>query len=183
MRRLAVLPLAAVAFAFAAPATAKEVQRVQVCGRDGCVDAPVPDDPEALVELGTAAAGPSRDGPGFLRVRITVGDGVGHVRITQLYVPDGDLVAVRDDARNWSWSEASGATAAALRTVVRGVPPLPASRLPAGAARSTPPAAPARPVSRAGDGGLPAWAVIAAVAAVVALAARGGWTALRPPRR
>ena len=180
MHRLALVPLAAVAaLALAGPASAKEIERVQVCGRDGCADVRVPRDAEALVELGAAAAGPSRGGPGFVRLRVTIGDGVGHVRLTQLYLPASDLVAVRDDAGTWHWGEASGATAGALRRVVRGVRLLPASRLPARAARSS---APARSVARAG-GGLPAWAVIAAAAALVALAARGGWTALRPPRR
>jgi hypothetical protein len=184
-RFVAVLAALAVTLALAGAAAAKEVERVQACGRDGCADVRVHGDREALVEVGTAAAGPRRSGPGFLRLRITVGDGVGHVRIDQLYVPRRDLVAFRDEVGEWRWATAP----ATLRAAVRGVRPLPASQLPRGAAR-TPPAhvveavAPARDaLAGTAGGGVPAWAVIVAAAALVALAALGGWTALRPPRR
>ena len=184
---LAALPLAAAALA-AAPAQAKQIQRVTACGADGCVDVTKRAATEALLEVGAAAGGATANGPGFVRLFVTVGEGDGaHERIAQLYVPARNVAASHlDGGAGWQWWTPDATATAALRRAVGGVRPLPASRLPRAAVRTALPApAPRRPAvsqAGAGGGGMPAWGwALGAVLAMVAVVC--GRAALRSHRR
>lgn len=183
-RRLA-LAVAAALLAVAAPAHAKGVIKATACGADGCRDVTVRAHDPSLLEMGTAAAGPTAAGPGFVRLRITIGDGhADGVKLTQLYVPKRDLVAVREDGGGWVWTTPLPAGSAALRRAVRGVRPIPARQLPTAALRTDPPPAP-RPVTSApaatvdtAGGGVPAW-FVGGGALLVLAAAFAAWRRAR----
>ncbi|MGZ4278554.1 MAG: hypothetical protein ACXVFK_16330 [Solirubrobacteraceae bacterium] len=157
------LPLATVAalLALAAPAHAKGVVKVMACGADGCRDVTARAKSPALMEMGAEQGGPTAAGPGFVRLRITIGDGGAHgVKLTQLYVPARDLLAVHEDGGGWVWTTPLPAGSEVLRRAVRGVRPLPARRLPAAALRTVPSPAPGPVAVRTAgaDGGVPTWA-------------------------
>ena len=177
-RRLS-LAVVALLLLVSAPAHAKGVIRATVCGADRCRDAtPRAHDP-ALVEMGAEADGPTASGPGFVRLHITIGEGgdAAHgVKLTELYVPARDLLAVREDSGGWVWTTPLPAGSAALQRAARGLRPIPARRLPRAALRTAPlphPATatpPAAKVDTAGaSGGISGW--IVAGGALVVLAA------------
>lgn len=166
------LPLAVVAvlFALAAPAQAKEITKVVVCGADGCRKVTSKAHDSALMEMGVVTGGPREarlEGPGFVRVQVTIGGGAGgeHFTVTQLYVPARDLLATRKDGGGWVWTIPRPDASRQLRRAARGARPIPARRLPA-AALLTDPAPTARVAevvqppkveTTGADGGIPGW--------------------------
>src|SRR6476661_3252184 len=98
-RRLPLAVLAAL-LAGAAPAHAKGVIKATVCGADGCHAVAVRAHDPTLLEMGAETDGPTASGPGFVRLHITIGEGgdpAHGVKLTQLYVPARDLLAVQED--------------------------------------------------------------------------------------
>ena len=186
-RRLPLAVLAAL-LATAAPAHAKGVIKATVCGADGCRAVAVRSHDPALLEMGAEADGPTASGPGFVRLHITIGEGgdpAHGVKLTQLYVPARDLLAVHEeDGGGWVWTTPLPAGSKALRRAVRGVRTIPARRLPAAALRTAPApearvvetvTAPAADTETAGAGdGIPAWAwpLLALILVVAAFSAR-----------
>jgi hypothetical protein len=145
------------------PAAAKGVIKATVCGADGCRAVAVRSHDPALVEMGAEADGPRASGPGFVRLHITIGEGkdAAHgVRLTQLYVPARDLLAVHEDSGGWVWTTPLPAGSRALQRAARGVRPIPARRLPRAAlpAHPRPPTVRPAAVDTAGaGGGRPGW--------------------------
>ena len=187
MTRRLLLAAVAVSLAVAAPAHAKGVIKATACGADGCRAIATRAHDTSLLEMGAEADGPTASGPGFVRLHITIGedgDPAHGVKLTQLYVPARDLLAVHEDSGGWVWTTPLPAGSKALKRAVRGLRPIPARRLPA-AARRTAPApearvvetvtAPAADTRTAGAGNsIPAWAwpLLALVILVAAFAAR-----------
>lgn len=167
------LPLAVfvVLLALSASAHAKGIVGATACGADGCRDVTARAHDPALLEMGTAAGGPTATAPGFVRLRITIGEGgdAAHgFKLTELYVPARDLLAVREEGGGWVWTTPLPAASATLQRAVDGLRPIPARRLPRAALLADrPPAArplaatrPAARVANAGaGGGLTAWIV------------------------
>ena len=125
--------------------------------------------------MGAEADGPAASGPGFVRVHITIGEGkdAAHgVRLTQLYVPRRDLLAVREDSGGWVWTTPLPAGSAALQRAVRGLRTIPARRLPRAALPTPRRAVAVRPaaVDTAGAGGGPSGWLLAAGALLVVAA-------------
>lgn len=172
--RIALLvTLAALALPAAAPA--KGVVKVVVCGADGCTNVTSKARDTHLMDLGGATGGPTANGPGFVRLRVSIGEG-GRSRVTvrQLYVPARDIIATREDGGGWVWTAALPDTSRILRRISRGVDPIPASRLPAAALRTAPATTPRpapKPVSTQGAS-TPWWPFALLAVLVGAFAAR-----------
>jgi hypothetical protein len=159
----------------AAPAAAKEVSKVVVCGSGGqctTLDRKHDGNLMAFVEGGAPVDAPTTHAP-FYRVRITMAEGPSQsFRFTNLWVPALHRLGTRDGG--WQWISTLPEGLAALRQATRGLQPLPASELP-GVVRAPRPAP---------DPGAPAWpwylgaAVLAALLAAAAFSARS-----RPTRR
>jgi len=184
MTRRLLLVAVAVLLVVSAPAAAKGVIKATVCGADGCRAVAVRAHDPALVEMGAEADGPSASGPGFVRLHITIGEGkdAAHgVKLTQLYVPARDLLAVREDSGGWVWTTPLPAGSRALQRAARGVRPIPARRLPRAALPTRRPPAAARPaaVDTAGASGTPSGWLLAGGALLVVAA---GFVARRRSR-
>jgi hypothetical protein len=171
----------------AAPAAAKGMVGMSVCGANGCVDRsnligrPGSRQANALLDMGPSVADPGQ--APFLRVKMHIGDGGQHFGTeTLIYLPG--LQWVRSD--NGTWYRLPAAAAATLRRAARGVPTLPAPALrpfrpsPAVVAEvvATPPApaaarTPAPTGGRGSDGG-PGVGLLGGIAAAIALAAAAG---------
>ena len=92
-----------------------------MCGADGCRAVAVRAHDPALLEMGAEADGPTASGPGFVRLHITIGEGgdpAHGVKLTQLYVPARDLLAVHEDGGGWVWTTPLPAGSTALRRAV-----------------------------------------------------------------
>jgi hypothetical protein len=171
---LILLVLAAAAALSAAPAGAKGLTGVSVCGADGCVESR--DDPASLAPLldyGTAVADPGR--APFVRIKQRLGDG-GQTfgTSTVIYVPRWGLQRNTDGV---TWTRPYPDAATLLKRLTRGVRPLPATALtpyrtsgpPVPEARAV--SAPARAIRAGGggaDGGGPSALLVAAAGAVLA---------------
>ena len=179
--QLLLLAIAAVALGPAAAASAKEIDKVKVCGADGCHD--VTDRASmAVTDGGPPTAWPDEATP-FYRIKISVKGPEGeHVPgWSFLWVPAAELIAQEDG----TWTTPPSTTVDELKLLTRGVEPLPASKLemPEPVAEETPADAVA-PVSPPGDGdggGPPTavWVLLAAGGlALIALLARATVSAL-----
>jgi hypothetical protein len=193
---LAVVPLVALAALAAAPCTtvAKEIGRVRACGADGCrvVTQRVPD--ESIFETGTLGEGPPAPQP-FVVVRVEIRDGDGSVESGWrfAFVPAPGVVRYEAEPGVFHWGTLSPDRARAMRRVVRGVRPWPASRFPrdpreaapAGVARAaeTAPARVSAAAGRGGEGGTPPPGRLAAGGAALALVAAAATAGLRRRRR
>ena len=132
-RILATPALALAALALTAPAApAKQLTQALVCGASGCRD--VSDrfgHGERALETGAAAAGPTQRAP-FYRVRFAIGEGGrAHAQFHVVYVPSQRLTSsVDDQVGQRTWAQMTDDAARLYRRAVRGITPLPASRLP-----------------------------------------------------
>jgi hypothetical protein len=190
MRAITVVLALLVAMFAPASASAKGLMKVVICGADGCADATsrVGHD-DRMLDNSLAEAAPDARAP-FYRVKLTVGEG-GRAgsRWTVLYVPSLDLLRSEDEATSTvSWSRLTSASRRLFHRAVAGRRPLDAARLPLGGPKTTgalapevvPPPAQA---SVAGDGGLPAAAIVGlALAGALAAGATTRWLVRRPGR-
>ena len=143
----------------AAPAHAKGVIKATVCGADGCRAVAVRSHDPALVEMGAETDGPTASGPGFVRLHITIGEGddpAHGVKLTQLYVPARDLLAVREDGGGWVWTTplpagSQCAAAGGARRAHDPRAPPPRAALPTGRGRRRRAPPPSTPPARAAD--------------------------------
>jgi hypothetical protein len=108
-----------------APAAAKGITGLSVCGADGCVARAVrPAAFISLLDYGTRVADPGR--APFVRLKEHVGDVGQTVGVTTvIYLPHAGLQR-RDDG---SWARPQPEAVALLQRLTRGVRPLPASAL------------------------------------------------------
>ncbi|MBI5106835.1 MAG: hypothetical protein HZB46_17935, partial [Solirubrobacterales bacterium] len=143
MRTPIALPAAAAALvlALAAPAAAKQLESLEVCGPTTCIDrtADAGDDPHRLMDAGAPYDGAVRAAP-FVQLRIGIGDGSGEVfgHTTLRFVPDAGLLLAEDG----TWLQPPPDVAALLRRLSGGVDRFPAARLPGTTpVRATPPPA------------------------------------------
>ena len=126
MRRLFLLGLL-LCLVLAAPAQAKEVLSVKVCGENGCATSRDRGLIAALAEGGDLVDPPKVAAP-FFRVRLTIGDEKGTVmdRFWTHFVPKGELIRGSDG----TWISATDAYTGALKKVVNpSMAAYPASRL------------------------------------------------------
>lgn len=196
MRRtsaVALVPLVALAAAVTAPSTApaKEIGRVRACGADGCrvVTQRVPD--ESIFDTGALGAGPPAAHP-FVVVRIEIrgGDGTLESGWRFAFVPALGMVRYEAEPGVFHWGTLTPERTRAMRRVVRGVRPWPASRFPrdrraadgAGAATSTPARVATAAVADRGDDEAPRSARVAAAGAAVAVVAAATVAGLRRRR-
>ena len=182
---LVLLAIAAVALGPAAAASAKEIDKVKVCGAGGCHD--VTDRASmAVTDGGPPTAWPDEATP-FYRIKITVKvpEGEDVPGWSFLWVPAAEMIAQEDG----TWTTPPSTTVAELEKLTRGIEPLPASKLPLPepAAEETPAGAAAPVTPPSDDGGGPptaVWVLLAAGAlglfaalaraTVSALGRRGG---------
>jgi hypothetical protein len=177
--------VAVVVLLVAAPtAVAKEIAKVEVCGRGDCnVLVPGMGPPgdgikqRDLLELAEVVgpADPPAAASGWFRVRVTMAhDGVDENSWTNAWVPSARLLRARDETgRGYTWFTVPRDTALSFRKVTRMLDPLPAATLrglnatrPPGADRGvTAPAPPAR-----GHGAPWGWIVLALAVAGFAAA-------------
>jgi hypothetical protein len=157
----------------AAPAAAKEVSKVVVCGSGAhctTLDRTHDGDLMAFVEGGAPVDAPTTRAP-FYRVRVTMAEGPSQTyRFTSLWVPALRRLGTRDGG--WQWISTLPAATAALQQATRGLQPLPASALPGVVPAPQPapgPAARSRPWYLAA-------VVLAALVAAAALSARARTT-------
>jgi hypothetical protein len=159
-----------------APAPAKGVVKVVICGQNGCADVTRHARDTRLMDMGGAAGGPTANGPGFLRLRVSIGEGPDTVAtLRQLYVPARNIVAAQEDGGGWVWYSALPETTRILKRAARGMTPYPATRMPAAALRTTPPPQPPKTApapAKTETSGLPWWPLAALVILVGAFAAR-----------
>src|SRR5690349_14236955 len=133
MVRKILMTVIVASLAAAAPAQAKEVQAVQVCGATECFTF---DRGNAggklalLAELGPAAAAPAR-ATGWYRLRTRIGGhGMKPVVFTNAYVPGGDLLRVNDEGGGgYGWYAVNADVRPVLRNVAARLAPLPAASL------------------------------------------------------
>jgi len=127
MRTLALVVIAALVAA--APAAAKELKSVAVCGPNDCVTYTSPADMEALVEVDPSAAPPAPAGPFYvLSVRIAEGDRTFGWKT--FYVPSAHRQAVFDEGAGATrWSDALPGARRLLDAAARNVQPFPTPRL------------------------------------------------------
>jgi hypothetical protein len=169
MRRLLLLGLFLL---LAAPAAAKEVKSLEVCGQDRCV--PIDKTDEAMIG-GAEVPGPP-DAGGFVNMNIAMDAGSGHVeRFTVRFVPDVGLSLGLDG----TWFEPPPAVVKALRNAAAKVELLPARRIadyltPAEMPTTAPAPATQQPAAP-DDGGPSFWLFfgLACLALVVAIAIMG----------
>jgi hypothetical protein len=181
----------------AAPAGAKGVARLKVCGPAGCVDRTkealkaAPPDQELILDAGMPVSDASVTAEPFVRLRVGVGDGrshqvFGHYDAT--FLPRSGHMQTEDGG----WSVVSPDGLRLLRRLSAGVSRYPASRLhlvsddqpaePAATASSTPVAAGAGGSDgTGGDGGGGGWWPLLVVAGV-GIAGVGAAVALRRRR-
>ncbi len=177
MRRLlsAVLLLC---LAFAAPASAKEVLSVKVCGSNGCETSRDRELIAAMADGGDPVDPPSAASP-FFRVRLTIGDDRGEVveRFWTHFVPKGELIRGAEGV----WMPATDAYTSALKKVVNpSMEDYPASRLakivagdrpaPTYQAQVSSVVEPSQPPPAADDGGIGVTTIAPIAAGALALA-------------
>ena len=184
MSRIALLLTIPLLALTAAPAAAKELGKVSICGADGCVDRTA-GATHAVLETGSVRAAPRKAEPYYV-VRIGIAEEMsGKVvhRFDTRWLPRAGLLRGADGV----WMTALARTQRELRRLSAGIEPRPAGSrppkapanaplqddggpLPAGG-DSLPPevvsAPPAREEDRGGDGGGPSAMLVAAPAALL----------------
>jgi hypothetical protein len=170
MRCLALLTVLLASLAIAAPAAAKEVVSVTVCGVGDCATSKNADLMSGMIDIGPPTTGPKAPVP-FYRVTTAIGDGDEVFgRVQSFWVPSAGRLLAEDG----SWLAVRPDVDRALQRLTRGLATLPAAQLPgfpAADADVTQPR-PAAPVNS--ESGLPVVPLVAAVIllAVVALLVR-----------
>jgi hypothetical protein len=185
MRAIAVGVALLVVVSLPAPASAKGLTNVVICGADGCKDATarVGHD-NRLLDSSLAEAAPDERAP-FYRVKLTIGErSRPEGRMTVLYVPSLNLLRSEDEAtQTVSWTRLSSLSRELFHRAVAGRPPLSAGLLPLGGPKTTGALAPevvAPTASVARGEGLSAPAIAAIVLAALAAV---GLTGRRVVRR
>jgi hypothetical protein len=171
VKRLTVALLASLVVLAAAPAWAKEIKEVNVCGKSDCMrltgrKAMVFFDDDGM------PTSPPKAGP-FYTVEFVATDGKHETRWTVDYVPSAGVIRSDDDFGNDVWTTVN--LSPAVEKVTAGLEPLPASKLidaasKAGASGSSDATTTSKHVGGtaiADDAGAP-WAAIAIVLFVVA---------------
>jgi hypothetical protein len=145
--RVALVVASAVVVMWPAAASAKEVQRAQVCGASECFtfDRANSGGKLALFEEGGNPALPPAQAAPWYRLRITVGGAdVKRFTFTNAYVPSADRIRRRAEGGGYEWVEVIDDLKPVLRNVSAGLDPLPAASLRGlDAAPAPTPAAPA----------------------------------------
>lgn len=117
----------------AAPAEAKRIDQVSICGAAGrctTLDPKHDGDLMAFAEGGEPVGAPGR-AAAFYRVKLMVrepGTGIAD-RWTNVWVPSLHRIATRDEGGRWTWMPVLARGDAALREATRGLEPVPAARL------------------------------------------------------
>ena len=126
---LATTAALAVALMSAPPAGAKQIDRITVCGSDGCTTLRPARAVERRLFDDSFVAAPRRRAP-FFTIVVGFGDGRGRIlhRERLVYVPAMRMVAT--GTRALRWTRARGARLNTFRSVVRGHKPYPARRMP-----------------------------------------------------
>jgi len=177
--QLVLLALAAVALGPAATASAKEIDKVKVCGADGCHD--VTDRTTMAITDGGPPTGSPDAATPFYRVKISMKEPGGESipGWSLVWVPAAELIGQEDG----TWTRPPSTTVDELKLATRGIEPLPASKL--GLPEPTPeetPAAASVPATPPDDGGGPptaVWVLLAAGAlGLIAALARATVSAL-----
>jgi hypothetical protein len=173
------LAIAAVALGPAAAASAKEIDKVKVCGADGCHD--VTDRTTMAITDGGPPTGRPDEATPFYRVKISMKEPGGESipGWSFIWVPAAELVGQEDG----TWTRPPSTTVDELKLATRGIEPLPASKL--ALPEPTPdetPAGASAPATPPDDGGGPptaVWVLLAAGAlGLIAALARATMSAL-----
>jgi hypothetical protein len=178
---------AVLALLAAAPAaSAKEVEKVQVCGAAGCSDVTKVAGQSLFFDSTTPGDPPAPSA--FVRIHFRVGDGSGQHHDTFAIVATTDGRHLRtggpDGAPAWFTLRAD--QGAAVRRAIRGIEPFPASRMPATAPYVPPTArvvetfSPAAATATSDDGGIATGTLV--LGGGVLLLALAGLARLRPRR-
>ena len=176
---LVLLAIAAVALGPAAAASAKEIDKVKVCGVDGCQD--VSDQATMAVTDGGPPTGWPDEATPFYRVKISmkVPEGESMPGWSFLWVPAAEVIGQEDG----TWTTPPSTTVDELNKLTRGIEPLPASKLVLPEpVKPTEIVAPAEaPAAPADDAGLPTavWVfIVVGALGLVAVLARGAASVL-----
>jgi hypothetical protein len=134
MRKILLVAVFAVAVAMPAPAAAKEIVGLTLCGATGCatekggsISGSLHEGPSGPLGGIGAAVSPAKPGPWYRGSVLAGEDGKVYGRIPFYYVPDGKLIVLPGaGAQTTTWQHASRAWRAALERVGGGVKPFPA---------------------------------------------------------
>jgi len=112
-----------------APAAAKNLQAMTICGPDACSKVPRADLSIELVEGGGSSLPPDSS-EGWYRVRVTVGGGGGHESWWMVVLPTGGYTGFPDGpGGDLQWGSISRSSAALYRRLAGDLRPFPAARL------------------------------------------------------
>lgn len=138
MRKAFFVAVAAAVLALPAPALAKQVSKLQVCGLSDCASTT---DRGLLMRIGEGTNGSNRsDAPAlqpYYRLVYTVtalpgesfGDGKNSFTFTNAYIPGARLVSGTDESDRPVWFPVSAEFAAELKTLAANVAPVPRPRI------------------------------------------------------
>ena len=168
MKTIAPALLAVALLALPATASAKGVMGATVCGASGCTAVKDPDQLVYFAEGGDPVEPPAQAAEWY-RATLTIGaEGGAQERFSIALVPDLRLIRGFDEQTDlYTWMPVSEEAASAYRKVAAGLEPFPAASL-KGVEATAAPTSP--PPSGDDAGGLPGWAL---PAALVALASAG----------
>jgi hypothetical protein len=174
---LVLLAIAAVALGPAAAASAKEIDKVKVCGVDGCHE--VTDQATmAVTDGGPPTAWPDEATPFYqVKISVKVPEGESVPGWSFLWVPAAQMIKQEDE----TWTTPPSTTVDELNALTRGIKPLPASKLVL--AKPVKPAEIVAPAEAppADDGGLPTviWVfIVVGALGIAAVLARGAASVL-----
>jgi hypothetical protein len=133
VKKLAVALLASIAVLAAAPAWAKEIKEVNVCGKSDCTRLSGRKAMGFFDDDGMPTS-PPKAAP-FYTVEFVATDGKHATRWTVDYLPSAGAIRSVDDSGNDVWTSVNASSA--IKKVVAGLQPLPASKLKGAKAAST----------------------------------------------
>jgi hypothetical protein len=182
MRPLALFAFALLALAIPASASAKGVERADVCGASGCSRV---DDEETRYALlvGGGQIDPPAPGP-FYRVRVVMREGETRHRFNEDYLPSAGAIRVRGENGEPAWMKVPPETQRALERATAGTTPYPASRIgdmgvPVRASVDSVYCPACTSESSGGGNGFPWWIAIAAAAAALLVVSARFYSARR----
>lgn len=179
MRTRTLLLGGALALLLAAPAEAKEIKAVKVCGPDGCrqTTRQEQDGLMVLVREGTPVA-PPQHGSEWYRVRVRIGGG-GHTESFGLVASPAAGLTRWSDSGVGRWVQMTGRQADAYRRLAGGLVPYAAAAMPgveerAAATDAGQDSASTAGVAGGGGVGAPIW-ILAIGGSMIAIAAAVAW--------
>jgi hypothetical protein len=181
MRPLALFAFALLALAVPASASAKGVERADVCGASGCSSV---DDEQTRYALlgGGEGIDPPKPGP-FYRVRVVMREGETRHRFNEDWLPSEHAIRVRGENGEPVWMRVLPETERALERATAGTTPYPASRIGDMGEPIRPTVdsvfCPACRTSSDDGGGFPWWIAIVAGGAAALLAVSGRFYSTR----